>query len=258
MRRLIDKFQLNTRKVTLDTAAVPVGVRAYIIGDIHGMVDLLRSLHARIRDDASSLPADTRKFLIYIGDYVDRGYESRAVVDLALQADFSGFEKTFLKGNHEEMLLKFLEDPAAGPAWLSIGGDATLLSYGVSVLPDSPVQDRFLEIQRQAMEGIPAEHRAFFDNLKLSFELGDYLFVHAGIVPGVALERQSPEDLLWIREEFLASKKSHGKIIVHGHSPTPEPQVKPNRIGIDTGAYYTKRLTCLVLEGQTFRFLDSG
>lgn len=238
-------------------ARVPEGTRFYVVGDIHGRADLLRRLHVLIDDDARGVPAGTKRIVVYIGDYVDRGPESRAVIDCLLEEPLADFEQVFLKGNHEDALLQFLEDPTTGPEWFSIGGDATLLGYQVGVLPGVATEERLLDIQRQLESAIPREHLDFFDRLRLSFEAGDYLFVHAGIDPERSLARQRPADLLWIREDFLMSEKMYEKIVVHGHTPHAEPEVKPNRIGIDTGAYYSNRLTCLVLEGRTRRFLHT-
>lgn len=238
-------------------ACVPEGTRFYVVGDIHGRADLLHRLHVLIDNDARGVPAGTAKIVIYIGDYVDRGHQSRAVVDCLLEEPLADFKYVLVKGNHEDALVQFLEDPATGPEWFSIGGDATLLSYQVGVLPGVATQERLLDIQRQLKSAIPREHLDFFDGLRLRFEAGDYLFVHAGIDPERSLAHQRPADLLWIREDFLTSEKMYEKIVVHGHTPHAEPEVKPNRIGIDTGAYFSNRLTCLVLEGRTRRFLHT-
>lgn len=247
-----------TPKKAVAAAAVPDGMRFYVVGDIHGRVDLLRTLHERIRADSAALPGNTRKILICLGDYIDRGYESRAVLDLLIGNPLPDFEPVFLKGNHEDVLLRFLKDPVVGRGWFAIGGRETLLSYGVSVPPGVATPERLQDIQRRLKSALPKEHLDFISKLRLSHEAGDYFFVHAGIRPGRSLARQDPGDLLWSRDDFLRSEKTHAKIIVHGHSITSEPEVRANRIGIDTGAYSSNRLTCLVLEGQSRAFLQTA
>jgi serine/threonine protein phosphatase 1 len=229
-------------------AAVPEGIRVYAIGDVHGRLDLLGDIHRRIVEDSRQGELVNR--VIYLGDYVDRGPSSREVVETLIEGGPAAIAGIHLEGNHEAMLLRFLEDSSVGPEWLAYGGLATLLSYGVSTKSmDMP------SIQRELNERLPVTHKRFLQHLPRRFVIGDYFFVHAGVRPGISLERQKPSDLLWIREEFLESEQFHGKIIVHGHSYKTEPEVRWNRIGIDTGAYATGRLTCLVLEGTHRRFL---
>ena len=240
------------------TARVPAGLRVYAIGDIHGRVDLLGRLHRRILDDAGAAPAGTRFRAVYLGDYVDRGEYSRQVIDLLLDEPLAGFETVHLKGNHDESFLTFLDDESKGPSWFVYGGDATVRSYGASAPPEVPLNQRLAHIQRALREAVPKRHRAFLGRLELTCTIGDYMFVHAGIRPGRRLDEQIPEDLLWIRDDFLASRADHGKVVVHGHSMSNRPQVRKNRIGIDTGAYRTDVLTCLVLDGGTRRFLATA
>lgn len=238
-------------------AAVPAGTRVYAIGDIHGRLDLLRDLHARIRGDAREYPAP-RRVLIYVGDYIDRGYESRQTVDYLLGRPMPGFETVHLMGNHERTLLDFLDDASLGPSWLRYGGRETLFSYGIDWDRDlASGEECLLRIQSALQEKLPAAHRQFFSGLKLTHVEGDYLFVHAGVRPGVPIERQTQDDLLWIRDEFLGSGADHGKVVVHGHSIAEAPELLPNRIGIDTGAFATGRLTCLVLEGDRQSFIST-
>jgi serine/threonine protein phosphatase 1 len=235
--------------------AAPPETRLYAIGDIHGSLEPLRALRAMIRSHASDYPI-ARKSIVYLGDYIDRGLESRGVIDLLLHEKLPGFDDVFLKGNHEEAILNFLADGTALP-WLAYGGVATLLSYGVH--PPDPITDE-RELQRARRElalKMPAEHRNFLQNLVRYHIAGDYLFVHAGLRPGVPLEEQTDDDLLWIREEFLKSREDFGKLVVHGHTITREPDVQPNRIGIDTGAFASGRLTCLVLEGTSQSLLST-
>ncbi|MBI1777873.1 MAG: serine/threonine protein phosphatase [Proteobacteria bacterium] len=224
--------------------------RIYAIGDIHGRVDLLVHLQAKILADATRSTA-RRRVIVYLGDYVDRGPDSRAVVDRLLNHRLDGFETVHLRGNHEDMLLRFLAGEPVARLWFMNGGMQTLRSYAVS----GHVEDLPAAARAQLARGMPEEHRRFLAELALSHIEGDYLFVHAGIRPGIPLEAQDAADLLWIREEFLDSADPHGKVVVHGHTIRPRPEVLSNRIGIDTGAFMTGRLTALVLEGDEASFL---
>lgn len=238
-------------------ARVPDGSRIYAIGDIHGRIDLLRNLHRQIADDAAGF-AGTRKVLIYLGDYVDRGLQSRETVDYLLDEPLAGFERVFLMGNHERALLDFLVDYRVATDWLAYGGDGTLYSYGVGLEGPRTQPATLMRLQENFRNALPPRHLEFFAGLALMHEEGDYLFVHAGVKPGVPLERQQESDVLWIRDEFLESSENFGKVIVHGHTITRVPEVKKNRIGIDTGAFASGKLTCLALEGTSGRFLDTG
>jgi serine/threonine protein phosphatase 1 len=234
--------------------AVPADTRVYAIGDVHGRADLLRALRAKIVEDARRAPI-ARKVVVYLGDYVDRGHESRQVVDMLIDEPLDGFESVHLKGNHEAFMLGFLDDAAMGPPWFANGGLATLLSYGVGLGEGTRAGERAEFAHAAFRAALPARHKAFLEALPYLHVEGDYAFVHAGIRPGVALEKQSPQDLMWIRQEFLASSVRHPKMIVHGHSIHFTPEARPNRIGIDTGAYATGTLTCLVLERTKRDFL---
>jgi serine/threonine protein phosphatase 1 len=235
-------------KADIAPPEAPENTRIYAIGDIHGRVDLLSRLHDRIREGLDP-SAPGRKVVIYLGDYVDRGETSKAVIDLLLEDPLEGFETCFLKGNHEEMMLGFLENAPVGAMWLHNGGDATTYSYGVRMESPSAMDRRYFEMQQALREKLPENHLAFLHNLDLYRIEGGYLFVHAGIQPGTPIEKQLSQDLLWIRHEFIESSADHGHCVVHGHTIFTEPEICPNRIGIDTGAYYTNVLTCLVLEG---------
>lgn len=205
---------------------------------------------------AATTPADA--IVVFVGDYVDRGTESRGVIEYLRHKPFAGFEHVFLLGNHEQSFLDFLQNPSIGQRWFSYGGLETVESYNVNATPSVPEAERF-EAVRQALErALPGAHLEFLQALQLSHQIGDYLFVHAGIYPGVPLERQNPDDLIWIREEFLLSRLTHEKIVVHGHSISQKPQVKRNRIGIDTGAFASNILTCLVLEAAQRRFIQTS
>jgi calcineurin-like phosphoesterase family protein len=235
---------------------VPAGTRVYAIGDIHGRVDLLRQIHESIHFDAYRRQAP-RNVIVYLGDYIDRGTDSPAVLDLLLDAPLPGFTSVHLKGNHEDSLLRFLADPSIGPAWLAYGGAATLLSYGVRPPDGAARREEMMRAQRDLARRLPERHRRFMAGLTLTHSEGDYLFVHAGVRPSVPIEQQIEEDLLWIRDEFLESDAEYGKIVVHGHTITKQPDVRRNRIGIDTGAFASGTLTALVLEGAEWGFLQT-
>ena len=252
VRQLLDRFTGRSRPLP----AVPPDQRIYVIGDIHGRADLLTRLQRSIAEDASDGPAVRR--VVYLGDYIDRGLNSKEVIDLLLHDPLTDFERVTLKGNHEDAMLKFLADPAAGPGWFAIGGDATAMSYGVRLASDLPAGDRFQHVREELQRLVPESHKAFLSRLALTHQAGDYFMVHAGVRPGVALADQAPRDLMWIRDDFLQSSADHGKVVVHGHSPGTEPQIRTNRIGLDTTAFATNVLTCLVLEGETKRFLSTA
>ena len=235
---------------------VPEGSRVYAVGDIHGRADLLKRMHEMVLDDARDASAP-RKVIVYLGDYVDRGRDSRGVVEILLDEPLSGFDGVHLRGNHDDWLMEFLAGTGSDTGWLLNGGYTTLQSYGVT-LPESAVTAKDLEDGRRDLrDRLPDRHLEFFRALALTHVEGDYLFVHAGIRPGVPLEDQDPYDLIWIREEFLGSELDHGKIVVHGHTPSHNVELRQNRIGIDTGAFATSRLSCLVLEGDERRFLQT-
>jgi serine/threonine protein phosphatase 1 len=236
--------------------AVPAGHRIYAIGDIHGRADLLDRLLGQVTQDVKAAPP-AQAHLVLLGDYIDRGLDSRGVIDRLSKPAEGPFGTICLKGNHEESLLRFLDDVTVGPGWLRYGGQATLVSYGIN-RPDGMAEIDFLDhAQQELRRKLPPSHLAFLRRLKLQVTVGDYHFVHAGIRPGVPLDRQAAEDLMWIRGDFLKSDADHGAIVVHGHSITEQPDVQPNRIGIDTGAFASGRLTCLVLDGTDARFLST-
>ena len=235
---------------------VPEGTRVYVVGDIHGRADLLEKLHGQILEDAKAFVSG-RTVVVYLGDYVDRGLQSRAVIDLLLDAPLAGFEAVHLKGNHEQFLLEFLADASIGLDWLFNGGDATLYSYKVGRTGAWSSDEGLRRLQADFRANLPERHLQFFRSLGLSHVEGDYLFVHAGVKPGVPLEQQKEYDLLWIREEFLYAQADYGRVVVHGHTIAPGPEVKANRIGIDTGAFASGKLTCLVLEGEARTFLQT-
>ena len=234
----------------------PEGLCIYAIGDIHGRLDLAVQLIRQIASHSRTLPE--HKCMVFLGDYIDRGPDSRQVIDLLLdlKTTFAGWEIIYLRGNHDQAILDFLADPQFYRAWRGFGAQETLLSYGV-VPPRFDDVAAFETAAAQLREVLPASHLAFFEGLQYSAVKGDYMFVHAGIRPGQPLDGQAPEDLLWIRDEFLFSNRAFGKVIVHGHTPTERPVQRHNRIGIDTGAHATDRLTAAVLRHDTCEFLVS-
>lgn len=245
---MISALFKSLRRARPAPPAAPEGRRLYAIGDIHGRADLLAGLHETILAD-SRAAGSAHCVAVYVGDYVDRGLHVREVIDLLLDSALPGFESIHIRGNHEEMLLAFLDDAAAGPLWLANGGDSTLASYGVGGWRPPLDEEALDTLQARLREALPPRHEAFLRGLRTYHVEGGYLFVHAGLRPGVPLEDQTEHDLLWIREEFLDSRADHGKIVVHGHSINYQPEEHPNRIGIDTGAFATGHLTCLVLDG---------
>jgi len=192
---------------------------------------------------------------VFLGDYVDRGPDSRSVIDRLSKRDFPT-PFVALRGNHESMFLAYLQHPGRPPIWGYNGALETLRSYGLDVRPLTQGR-RLAGLADNFKAVLPSEHLEFVKSTHLTFSVGDYWFCHAGIRPGTALEEQREHDLLWIREEFLGSKMDFGKLVVHGHTPVAEPEIHPNRINVDTGAYISGRLTALVLEADRKRFLST-
>ena len=232
---------------------MPAGLRIYAIGDVHGRADLLGEAADWIAADVKDKPGDCKT--IFLGDYVDRGPDSAAVLDRLSRGDFPTRVEA-LRGNHEDLLLRFLDHAAVLADWRALGALATLQSYGV---PASEAQRgrNYAQTRDAFLAKLPQGHLEFLRATRLSASAGDYCFCHAGVRPGVALERQSADDLLWIREEFLSFRGSFGKRVVHGHSPVAAPDVRANRINIDTGAYATSALTCVALEGAEVRLFTT-
>jgi diadenosine tetraphosphatase ApaH/serine/threonine PP2A family protein phosphatase len=254
---MLRRFFGRGAKVRLGT--IPAGEAVYAVGDVHGRLDLLDDLLSRISRDAQRHPSDHARRLVFLGDYIDRGPESRGVVERLLDAPIPAFATTYLMGNHEEAMLSFLEGLSDGLDWLSFGGLETLLSYGVPLrrLPRS--EDDTVTLRRALAEAVPATHLDFLRRCALHYSIGDYLFVHAGVRPGLPLESQRPADLMWIRDEFLRSRVPlPGRVVVHGHTICDLPQNRQHRIDIDTGAFVSGRLTCLVLRGSERRFLSTA
>lgn len=229
--------------------AVPDGVVVWAIGDIHGRLDLLRPLVEALIADIQRTPAN-RRVVIFLGDYIDRGPESRGVIEFLanLPADLD-VEWRFLKGNHEETMLDFLEDPTVGAKWCEYGGDATLASYGLKAPDLRHRADGWAHLAADLSHKLTDRERAFLQNQELSVTIGDYFFAHAGARPGEPLDNQSAEDLMWIRRSFLDSPVEFDHVVVHGHTPAAEVHADRRRIGIDTRAYESGILTALRLSG---------
>jgi len=243
--------------MTADTAArVPHDMRIYAIGDVHGRADLFDDMMQLISRDSNAASSVHQTIVVCLGDYVDRGPDSSGVIDRLLKAKArSDFRTFFLKGNHEVMFLDFLAGTTPFFHWAANGGVATLQSYDIDM---SETRNESPERLRQtALAAIPQSHLTLLRGLDNAVIIGDYLFVHAGIRPGVPLDAQSESDLVWIREPFLDHGGDFGKIVVHGHTPVPRPETLANRIAIDTFAWRSGRLTALVLEGGSRRFLQT-
>ena len=231
-------------------AAVPNGKKVYAIGDVHGCADMLDELLWIIKDDAGSLYSAK---LIFLGDYVDRGPNSRGVIDRLISIGNDYPDAVFLKGNHEALMLDYLEEPEDLSQWIEWGGEETLHSYGVDTVGKS-----HSALAEEFLKTAPKSHVDFLNGLALTHVEGDYLFVHAGVRPGAPLEEQTEADLLWIRKRFHnASPETRPEyVVVHGHTPTDKPEDAGWRVGVDTGACYGGMLTAVVLEGTSRRFLS--
>ena len=234
----------------------PKGQRAYVVGDVHGRLDLLDQLLDEIHRDISRRPAG-RVLLVFLGDLIDRGPSSAQVVERLRNYRRDGVRPVFLLGNHEEVMLRILKGEAEHvAAWLRFGGAECLKSYGTDPRPIAAASDEVALATIRA--AVPANHVEFLKTFIDSCQFGDYLFVHAGIRPGIALDRQRQSDLRWIRAPFLLDESDHGFIVVHGHTISERVDERPNRIGIDTGAYRTGKLTALAIEGERRWLLDTS
>lgn len=234
-------------------ASLPRDTRIYAVGDIHGRADLLAETIYRIEDDLQRRPV-RQAFEVYLGDYIDRGPDSKSVLD-QLAVRLARNRAVCLRGNHEAILEAFLWDsPDTIHHWARLGALQTLASYGISPRSSAGAMAP-AGLQRTLRDVFPRTHQLFLRCLRNSFVCGDFLFVHAGVRPGVPLAHQNPEDLLWIRDEFLNSSLNHGKMVVHGHTPVEHPDIRDNRINIDTGAWRTGTLTCIAIERATILVL---
>lgn len=237
----------------LETARAPEGMRLYAIGDVHGRLDLLERMHEAIRADiAAARPDDWR--IIHVGDYVDRGSQSKGVIDFLIERIAEDSRHIALCGNHDAGMVEFLQGADGNGLFAGYGGAETALSYGVEADFSSP------ELARRTADAlfaaIPRTHIDFVSTLPTSVAFGDFFFCHAGIRPGVPLEKQNPQDLMWIRNLFLNDTRLHPKVIVHGHTPATTAELLQNRVNVDTGAFMTSRLTALVVDGASKRSIE--
>lgn len=261
---LLRRFLSRARSGSADSPAmaradakysIPADNRIYAVGDIHGRLDLLKRMHGLILADLAANPVAQPR-IVYLGDYIDRGMQSRGVIDLLLDPPAALPPAIMLRGNHEQTLLDCLAEPDRFENWRDFGGVETLMSYGV---PADMLRERDAGAQAMAAfaELLPRDHLQFYDDMIYRFTAGGYFFCHAGVRPGVPLDRQTPHDLMWIRQEFMASSEDFGAIVVHGHTPASQPTVERNRIGVDTGAYATGVLTAAVADATGVRFLST-
>lgn len=240
--------------------SVPEGHLVYAVGDIHGRFDLLEKLVGMIEADAAERRAEEdikHCSLIFLGDYVDRGFQSKQVLDYLQNFDPDWADVTCLIGNHEAMMLEFIDDPIGSEGWLHFGGVATLASYGAKVEEGEQGQTELLATASKFSDKFPRAHRDFIRSMPASHQIGDYFFVHAGIRPGVSLRAQDPFDLMSIRQEFTESRQDFGVRVVHGHTGVQNPLIMPGRIAVDTIAYATGRLTAAALQDDSVDFITT-
>ena len=234
-------------------AVLPEGQRIYAIGDVHGRADLLEQVRDKVAIDLMTRPI-AHATIVTLGDYVDRGPATKTVLDHLTSQTFFPARLVALGGNHDLLFRDFLLNPELGEHWRSMGGVETLKSYGAPT-KDFQLGKNLGGVAATFGDVLPDAHRRLMFDLPLHFEMGDYFFCHAGVRPGRPLDRQAEQDLIWIRDEFLNSDQDFGKVVVHGHTPMDRPQVRHNRVSIDTAAYATGRLTCVVIEGDRLHFL---
>ena len=224
----------------------------FVVGDIHGCHILLTQIHKKILDKSTNISG--KKLLIYLGDYIDRGPKIKETIQTLLNFQPNNFQQIFLLGNHEQMMLDFINNvPDSLYLWIFNGGNETLNSYGIKGTEFFNNETKSNEtIRNELVNNIPKNHLQFFNNLTLSYQWGEYFFVHAGINPDVPLDKQDKNTLIWQRKsKFLDNTKLFEKIIVHGHTPQPKIENFTNRINLDTGAFYTGILSCLIIDTQT-------
>ncbi len=240
----------------LPRRSFPDSAVGYAIGDIHGRADLLERLLDRLENETRDDGA--RRLVVFMGDYIDRGLQSRRVLDLIASGRPYGFERRFLIGNHEQMLLQFVGDPVGARGWLAMGGASTLASYGVAPPSLSASAKELLYASAALADRMPEVHQHLLMGLERMVELGSYLFVHAGVAPDKPLSQQTDDDLLWIREPFLTNTRPLSHCVVHGHTPVRTPLANGQRIAVDTGAYATGVLTAARLEGADTSFVTQS
>lgn len=245
-----------------DVYCGPAERRVYAIGDIHGRVDLLERLLGLIEQDRKQY--DKPAEIVFLGDYVDRGENSKQVVDHCLafaartKSDPTISNAVFLKGNHEQAMLDFMDNPEKGSAWLRYGGVATIFSYLKSEAPFLPKKSDHPKLAEDLRKAVPDSHVAFLKSLKLHYKAGDYFFVHAAINPQLDIDDQPVRDMLWGNSRFLEKPWKLPYMVVHGHTIKDKPVVLPFRIGIDTGAFHSGVLTAMWIDGDQTGFLSTG
>ncbi|MES1199322.1 MAG: metallophosphoesterase family protein [Pseudomonadota bacterium] len=247
---------MRASKTTANPPAFLAGRVGFAVGDVHGRADLLERMFDDLEQFADG-EAQERPVVVFVGDYIDRGPDSKDVIDLLVSGRPFGFERRFLKGNHEQLLIDFSNNPTRARAWLAHGGANTLASYGVRPPPVSGNAAALADTLDELQQRMPKAHAHFLDNLERFVEAGDYLFVHAGIDPSKPLKDQSDTDLFWIRERFLQHDKPLSHCVVHGHTPVRAPTREGSRIAIDTGAYASGVLTAARLEGTSVSFMTA-
>jgi len=232
-------------------------MRIYAIGDVHGYLQLLKKIHQKIRKDLNNNPTEQYK-IVFLGDYIDRGPDSAGCVQYLLDLSAEDDHVICLKGNHEDKLEKYLATPLdIAESFFTYGGVECAMSYGVDMTGYKSTDEHNIDVCNQLNKNIPLEHRQFYSSLAKFATFGDYYFTHAGVRPGVMLTEQSDNDLMCIRSEFISNTALYEKVIVHGHTPAYPMEILPNRINVDTGAYYTGVLSCIVLDGMSHRVLEA-
>lgn len=236
-------------------SSAPKGLRIYAIGDIHGRADLLEKMLRMI--DADHLGYRGDSMVIFLGDYLDRGPNSREVIDILSRGSYGRLRFHCLRGNHEDIILRLFKDHSLASGWFHYGGLQTLRSYGIAVAHATQDFDELFHLRKQFEEAMPDAHKTFLASLPYTARFGDYFFVHAGIHPDRSMEEQDPHHFMWMREPFLSSSKLFGFTVIHGHSIRLKPEIRINRIGIDTGAYATGHLTCLMMQKDERKILST-
>lgn len=239
-------------------ARFPEGRVGFAVGDIHGRIDLLRKMVSLLEERADAeRRANGEPIVVFLGDYVDRGPNSAAVIEAMLQGGPLGYERRYLRGNHEQSMLRFMAAPMENRAWLLQGGAETLVSYGVRPLsPVTASEEEWIAVAAALKERVPPAHLQFLEGLERYVAFGDYAFVHAGVDAARSLEEQTDDDLYWSRDRFIASKRRFSHRVVHGHTPVERPYADERRIAVDTGAYASGTLTAARFEDEEVTFLS--
>jgi len=244
--------------ISLGQSATPSDIRIYAIGDVHGHLDLLTSMHQLIKADLKTIGLKQHK-IVFLGDYIDRGPDSSGCVQYLIELISEVDHVICLKGNHEQKLENFLKKPLdlAG-SFFGYGGTECAISYGIDMADFNHTDEQTIGICAMLDKLIPSEHKHFYANLAKSVTFGDYFFSHAGVRPGVSLDKQTDDDLMHIRSEFISHNEPYEKVVVHGHTPAYPMEILPNRINVDTCAYDTGVLSCLVLEGTSYKVIEAN